>query len=270
MIRKVPIPPLLFFLFLLSACGGGGSDSAIPQVTETRPSHETKNVPVNAPIQATFSSPIDPATVNSHTFIVGGVLGSVTYQDQTATFTPAVETPLERGKEYHAVLTTGIKSPDGVSLRSNLSWSFVTEEGPDTTRPRIISILPEAGAKEVSTRAPILVVFSKPIDIASIASRDHFSIKGNMPGEYAYDAKTFTAGFHPLQPLAPATAYQVNLSGVKDLAGNPLLQDESWSFTTRSDADADPPRLEAKIPGNGETGVATNARIQIGFNEAID
>lgn len=270
MIRKFPIPRWLLFLFILSACGRGGSDPSVLGVAETHPLHQTKNVPVGIPIQATFSSPVDPATVNEKTFIVGGILGKVTYQDQTATFTPAAETPLEKGREYHAILTTGIKRLDGIPLRSNLTWSFVTEEGPDTTRPRIISISPAAAEKEVPTRAPILVAFSEPMDVASIAHRDHFFIKGNIEGEYTYDPKTFTAAFYPSRELAPATTYQVNVAGVKDLAGNPILEDAAWSFTTRSGADTDPPKLEEKIPGNTETGVATNARVQVQFNEGID
>ncbi len=269
MIRKLPFP-LLLFLLLMSGCGRGGSEPAGPRVTQTDPSPETKNVPIDAQIKAHFSSPIDPVTVNQETFIVGGVFGKVSYQDQAALFIPSAETPLERGKEYHVVLTTGIKDLDGMPLASNLSWSFITEGGPDTTRPRIRSLLPLPEAKEISAKTPIAVVFSEPMDPASVIHPSHFFIKGNVPGEYRYDPQTYTVTFLPSQELTAETTYLVTVkSGVKDLAGNTILQEERWSFTTRSDADTDPPQVEEHIPENTATDVAVNSHIQIRFNEGV-
>lgn len=261
---------LLIFFFLLTACGGDGSGTDGPRVTQLHPSPEARNVPVGAQIQATFSAPVDPGSLNQETFVVGGILGKVTYEDQTATFTPAAETPLERGKEYHVTLTTGIKDLGGASLSSDLTWSFMIEEGPDTTRPRILSILPAAQAEAVSARIPVVVVFSEPMDPPSVTDPAHFFIKGSIPGEYFYDPKTYTVTFLPSAGLAPATTYSVYMkAGAKDLAGNSILEDKIWSFRTRGDSDADPPQVEERIPGIMASDVAVNSRLLITFDEGV-
>jgi hypothetical protein len=228
-------------------------------------------VPVDSDIRAKFSSKIDPVTVNEKNFFIldasGPMAGEVTYQEKMAIFKPS--RPLERGRQYNAVLTTGIKDLDGVPLPSNFTWSFVTEGegGEDTLPPQIETTVPRNGENNVSHTAPIMVVFSEPIDPNTLGA-DTFFING-VSGSYTYDEGTRAARLQPSEPLALSTTYSVTVTrGIKDLAGNPLADEVTWSFRTA--LDRTPPTIKERSPGENATGVPVNTNISVSFDEQVD
>src|SRR2546427_169521 len=80
-----------------------------------------------------------------------------------------------------------------------------------------------------------------------------------------------TATFTPADHLAPLTTYTVTIStGAKDLAGNPLTSDMSWSFTTGVAPDTTAPVLAATGPANADTNVPLNETITVSFSEPMD
>jgi hypothetical protein len=96
-------------------------------------------------------------------------------------------------------------------------------------------------------------------------------------------AGTVTLGATGLEAIFSPTAALPNgsiitgkiLSSVKDLAGNPLAQDFTWSFQTVAAAPPPPPdttapTVAAVVPANGETNVAVDTPITITFDEAMD
>lgn len=252
-----------------TACGsGGGGEIGAPTVSETAPPDKAKNVGVDSPITVKFSSSIDPVTVNDKTFIVVDMTGTVDYRDRTAIFTPS--TPFERGRRYNAILTTGIKDLDGIPLRSNFTWAFETEGGPDTTVPTIVATVPRDRATDVSTTSSIRVVFSEPIDPSSI-HQDTFFLNEGIAGTYSYDEPSRTAALTPARPIPPATVMRVTVTkGVKDLAGNPLENDFTWSFTTASRSDQTAPRIITKTPGENAESVPVNSNVSVTFDEDVD
>jgi hypothetical protein len=243
---------IALFLFLsFAACGGEATDeTGGPRVVETTPPPEATGVPLSGPIQATFSSRIDPVTVNSDTFILTGVSGEVSYQDQKAIFAPSI--PLAGGTTYHAVLTTGIRDLDGVPLSSNHIWSFTTvtgsgEEGADQIPLKVVSVAPTDGSTDVPVNAAIRVTFSEPV-LAETLRIDTFFIEG-VPGEIRYDSGSITATLTPATALQPETTYQVIVRrGVSDLSGNNLAADVRWSFTTARRDDRTPPGEDRSRP----------------------
>lgn len=94
-----------------------------PTVLFTTPANAAV-IPSNASISitATFSEAIDPSTVNTSTFLVAGITGTVTYSGTTATFTPS--TPLASGTSYTVTITTGVKDFASNAMSSSYSWSF--------------------------------------------------------------------------------------------------------------------------------------------------
>ena len=58
-------------------------------------------------------------------------------------------------------------------------------------------------------------------------------------------------------------------SGVKDVAGNALATDYSWSFTTLV-GDITPPTVTSVTPVNGATGVSVSTTASAIFNEAMN
>ncbi|MBI3802361.1 MAG: Ig-like domain-containing protein [Nitrospirae bacterium] len=265
---------LLLAALFLSACGsGGGGQPAGPGVAAVNPADQATNVPVDSSVQAKFSTKVDPVTVNEKNFFIldttGQMAGAVTYEDDTAVFKPSQ--PLGKGKQYSAVLTTGIKDLDGVALSSNFTWSFSTEGTPgnDTTAPTVISTIPQDSDTDVPVDAPILVIFSESINPSTLNAQTFF-VKG-ITGAIVYDDATHRARLTPSKPLAFSTTYQVTLTkGITDAAGNPLAADQTWEFTTRRNPDTAPPRVVTEIPADKATGVATNTKISVTFDENVD
>ncbi|WP_298435884.1 DUF4082 domain-containing protein [Geobacter sp.] len=109
----------------------------------------------------------------------------------------------------------------------------------DVTPPAISGVVPANGATGVSTGTTVTVTFSEPMDPASINTntielRDPLNVL--VPSAISYNTATQTATLVPTAPLANSKTYTAIIvgrsGGVKDLAGNPLANDYSWSFTT--------------------------------------
>jgi hypothetical protein len=75
----------------------------------------------------------------------------------------------------------------------------------------------------------------------------------------------------PISALQPLTTYTATMTtAARDLAGNPLPADFSWTFTTGATLDTTRPIVTATVPANGATDVAISAKIALAFSEAMD
>ena len=149
--------------------------------------------------------------------------------------------------------------PDQSFLGSNYWVDVVFEAGPDATAPTVTAVFPESGAANVLVDANITATFNEDIDPASVSSST-FELRDGadnlITATVSYDAGTRTATLDPAGSLA-ISAFTATLKGgiteptVKDLAGNSLAADYSWSFTT-SDCTAlnNPIVCENSKPGN--------------------
>ena len=95
-------------------------------VTSVSPVHNSDNMPVGNPVRVTFNKDINPNTINSMTFTVSGVSGSVTYDasTRTAIFTPGSK--LAVSTTYSATISAGVSDTNGESLSQPYSWTFTT------------------------------------------------------------------------------------------------------------------------------------------------
>jgi hypothetical protein len=109
--------------------------AAAPTVIATDPVNGETGVILNKTVTATFSTAMDPSTINATTFTLRQgttvIAGVVTYSGTTASFNPVAS--LEAGLTYTATITTGAKNVAGASLANNYVWSFTT--GVTTTIP---------------------------------------------------------------------------------------------------------------------------------------
>ena len=117
-------------------------------------------------------------------------------------------------------------------------WADVTfETGTDTTAPTVTARTPQPGSNDVPLGSAVVATFSEPIDPTTVTAST-FTLTG--PGTTAVAATSATAGnqatLTPTAALALGTTYTATLvggnSGIKDLAGNPLAGDVTWTFTT--------------------------------------
>ena len=109
----------------------------------------------------------------------------------------------------------------------------------DITPPLLTGHLPISGGTRVSVTAPVTISFSEALDPTTVSAAT-FTLRPAQAGTLAYDPATRTASFTPTPRLAPTTTYTAAVStGVKDLAGNPLVAPVSWTFTTDPVGDFD-------------------------------
>ena len=104
---------------------------------------------------ATFSEALDPVTLDSGTFSLTGpgnslVVGTVTYNNRTAAFTPA--TRLSVASMYTAELSAGITDLVSNPLAASYSWSFSTtaDGGVGTWIPTSLTGVPDARQDHVA------------------------------------------------------------------------------------------------------------------------
>ncbi len=113
---------------------------------------------------------------------------------------------------------------------------FATSVPPDSTPPTVVSTAPAAGASAVATSTSVSATFSEAMAPASITTTSVTLRTGTttIAASVAYASQVAT--LTPNVPLASSTTYTATVkggsSGVKDLAGNPLASDLTWSFTT--------------------------------------
>jgi hypothetical protein len=131
---------------------------------------------------------MNPATINSNTFTVTSVSGSVTYDSSsdTATFTPA-SPGLAVNTTYTATITTGAQDQYGNGLTANFTWSFTT------------------AATACSTGVPLLTAGNfKVLAGSTVTNTGPTTITG---GDLGLSPGSSVTGFPPGTLIAPAVMH---------------------------------------------------------------
>ncbi|MEA3552753.1 Ig-like domain-containing protein, partial [Pseudarthrobacter sp. C1] len=140
-------------------------------------------------------------------------------------------------------------SSDGLDLNSKEAGStnaptlILTVSGGtggpgDTTAPTVTSTSPAAGATGVAVTANATGTFSEAMDASTVTSSTFTLQTGTttVPAAVTYSSTDRVATLNPGADLAAGTTYTAVIKGgsggVKDVAGNALAQDKTWSFTT--------------------------------------
>lgn len=254
-------------------------DTTPPTVTSESPVNGAIDVARNSAISVDFSEALNPATVNTASFILtsasGVVAGNVTYNGISASFTPLVA--LQDSTLYTATLTANIADLAGNTLTSNYAWSFTTAAATapsDITPPTVVdgSQVPADTATNVATNEAVSVAFDEVLDPGSVnTSTFLLTGPGSVPvaGSVRYNGTTAT--FTPLVDLQNSSSYTATVTtGIKDLAGNAMTLPVSWTFTTAAVQDITPPILIARSPVSGAINVPVTTSISAQFNEALD
>jgi Ice-binding-like/Bacterial Ig-like domain len=212
---------------------GTATDVTPPIVISTDPILAAIGVVTDKKITATFSEAMNPSTINTSTFLlkqgITVVPGTVAYAGVIATFSPS--TNLAPGTSYIATITTGSKDLAANELVKDYVWSFTTAA--DITPPTVISTDPLNAATGVLPDKKIAATFSEVMNSLTINTTTFILKQGitTIAGAVTYNGSTAT--FSPTANLASNTVYTATITtGSKDLAGNALLNNYVWSFTT--------------------------------------
>jgi hypothetical protein len=236
-------------------------------------------VPINQALSATFSVAMTPATISSTTFKLSGpggaaVTGAVTYvaAGSVATFTPAAS--LASSTVYTATITTGVEDLNSTAMASNYVWAFTTAAAIVITPPTVTATIPANLATNVPLNQVVSATFSKAMNPATISSTT-FKLTGpgttSVSGLVAYAAIGNTLTFIPTANLAPSTLFTATITtGVTDLAGNAMVSDYVWTFTTGTALSTTAPELVSTVPANAASNVPLNQAVSATFTKAMN
>ena len=149
-----------------------------PTVISSSPSHRATTVPTSTntssnvvtgtAVTATFSQPMDPATVNLLTFTVketngNNVPGTVVMNEvnTVATFTPT-SSALNPNTSYTATVTMVAKNAGGVAMANPIAWGFTTSAVMLTGQTAVS--LGSAGTFAILSKSGITDVFASAIN----------------------------------------------------------------------------------------------------------
>jgi hypothetical protein len=221
-------------------------DSRAPSVSSVTPANGATNVSPTTTVTATFSEAMDPATITTSTFLLADPAGSavpatVSYSSTNPRATLTLTGHLLAATTYTATVkggASGVKDVAGNALAADRVWSFTV----DSTAPTVSAIAPANGATGVSRNASVTATFSEAMD-ASTINTSTFELRdpaGNLvPATVTYATSTRRATLAATASLAARTTFTATVRGgttdprVKDVAGNPLAANRTWSFTTR-------------------------------------
>jgi hypothetical protein len=260
---------------------GATANAIPPTVTLTNPASAAVGVPLNQKIAATFSVPMNPATISAAgTFTVavagvGGAMvpGAVTYSGNTAVFAPTGN--LTASTQYTATITTAAKDLTGNALAVNYVWSFTTGLTASAGAPTVISTIPISGAINVPLNQRIAATFSTPMNPATILAAGTFSLAvagvggAAVPGIVTYSGST--AVFTPTANLTASTQYTATITtAAQNLTGTAMAANFVWSFTTGLTANAGAPTITVTNPASAAINVPMDTTVNATFSTAMD
>jgi glucose/arabinose dehydrogenase len=217
-----------------------------------------------------------------------GDLGSVTFEVYAgatevydsgvmtgATATKLVDVSIASATQLRLVVTGGADID-----YDHADWALARVEcgggGGDTTPPTVTARTPVAGATGVALGVSPTVTFSEAMNPATLTAST-FTLTKQGAGSPVAATVSYTGATATLDPSAnldPSSTYTAlvkgGASGAKDVAGNPLAADDSWTFTTAAAADTTPPTIVDRTPAPGATGVAIGVSPTATFSEAMN
>src|ERR1051326_4197058 len=141
----------------------------------------------------------------------------------------------------------------------------------DTTAPTVSFTVPANTASGVAISGDIAAVFSEAMHPLTINTASLTLKQGTTAVAGTVSYAGVTATFNPSSPLAPGATYTATVtSASRDIAGNALTSDFSWSFTSGATPDTTRPTVSATVAANGAFSVAINQTITAAFSEAMD
>ena len=271
--------------FILAVFIGGCKDENVenvgvcPLVVSTNPANLATNVPLDQVITVTFNEAMDPLTIVPQAFTLTGPVGSgrieagsntadviagaLTYDASNFTMSFRPSPKLKAGSTYTGTVATTVKDLMGNALQVDYVWTFSTGA---IVSPTVISTDPANAATGVLLNKVVTATFSVPMDPLTLTATTFTVKRGTNPvaGTVSYTGST--ASFTPTSSLKADSLYTATITtAVKNVAGNPLLSDYVWTFTTGSR-----PTVTATSPANNATGVFLNKVVTATFSVPMD
>lgn len=126
------------------------------------------------------------------------------------------------------------KDPSGAQTQSPV-FSFTTRSAADSVPPVILSVTPADGSSSVSQSSEVRIVFSEPVEKATVLAAVSFS--PSIQGSWTWENDS-TVVFFPAIPWLPGSYNSLMVADgvVKDLAGLVMATGGKYRFTAYSAA----------------------------------
>jgi hypothetical protein len=181
--------------------------------------------------------------------------------NSSASFTWSLQAPPVPG-DYRlwARMHTGVDETDGAPLSREAPGGLLFHVVPP---PMVEDATPREGSTEVFVNVPIVMVFNKEMDRASVEAA--FRTSPSVNGTFTWEGPV--ARFNVDGFLEEGTTYTYSLDTTAlDADGLTLMEPLEVTFTTGSDEDVYPPRVVSVISSRAPL----DAIVRIAFNEPMD
>jgi len=261
------------------------SDVTAPAITGLSPADNATNVAASSNLTVTFSENIianagliSIRLVSNNSLHSSYSVDAATIENNTLTLNPSFD--LDASTEYYVDLGAGIvKDAAGNAFSGqdgNPDWTFTTAGTVDNTSPTISSLSPVNDGSGVALNSSLILTASEPLLLplsGDILIKTGTSTVETIPfndPSVSLSSNTLTIS-NALENLQNSTLYWVYITGVTDLAGNPLPETNAvtWRFTTAAAADVTAPTITSLSPADNAPGVVVGTDLTVTFSENI-
>jgi uncharacterized protein YfaS (alpha-2-macroglobulin family) len=214
-------------------------------------------------VTITFDQPMDPVATQAAVTVVPGLPGRFAWSDNNTTLSFTPDT-LERQVHYTVTVGASAASRMGQALPAPFSFSFASAGFLEVGQ-----VLPAPDAQDADPSTAIVVAFNRPVVPLTVAGEPAdlpapLQLTPTVAGTGAWLGTSIYV-FRPQTPFAPGSAYTALVkAGLRDVQGNPLQSDYTWTFKTL------PAKVLAVSPGDATTGVALTTPISVTFSQRMD
>lgn len=216
-------------LLLLTSCI---IDTTPPQITFFTPPHNAV-LPQSFPILISFSKSMDKNKTQKAFALFQGIYGDSSVKgyfawshDNTLMhFIP--DEPLANGY-YRIVLASTACDTHDNTIATQLISTFVI--GDDIIPPEILSVYPVNASEYIPLDSPVIITFSKSMDIPSVEKNIHFS--PSIEHVCTWNDSHTVLTIAPYTPLLFNTWYTMEISQCRDIHNNIMINPVSIRFRT--------------------------------------
>ena len=238
---------------------------------------------LTTPVVFTFSSPINPQTVNSGTvyaqqynpaigyvYVAGTI--AVSSGNTVITFTPLAPwaPSTVANNSYVYVYVSGVTDPEGNSA-STSTYFYTPVTTPVVTPLTLSSVTPANGATGVGQNAVVAVTFSHSVNPATVTGTTLALFAGdtNLGASITMSADNLTAVLTVTLPVS-STITVIATPAIADLSGNALTGNLTSQFTTGATPPSTGPSIVTMRPGSGATSVPASTVITLFANAPLN
>ncbi|MBN1286461.1 MAG: Ig-like domain-containing protein [Anaerolineae bacterium] len=238
------------------------------EVSTVVPDVNAQGVAANAVITVAFSRPVVPLVSTEqlaglpHPLTLTPAVEGTGEWLNTSIYQFAPKEVWQGGTTYTVTVNKGLTDVSGAVLAEDFTWQFTT------LPPEILAVSPSNGATDVPIDSGVRVVFSQPMDRASVEAAFALMVWGRaVEGTFTWydDGAGFT--FQPLAQLDMEAVYSINLGGdAKAASGEASLREGiTYTFTSMRW-----PGIDYTSPSNGERDVYPGSGVGIYFKTPMN